>query len=93
MALQTEFRDNLMERLLDFVQTTILNSESGSGKIELGPDTPLLEWGVLNSINTVRLLAYIRETFDVTIPPIYLTAKNFKNLDSIADMVLSVKSE
>eukprot|EP00166_Cyanidium_caldarium_P005965 ctg_7643.g788 len=35
---------------------------------ELNDQTPLLEWGVLNSMNIVKLMVYIRDEMGVSIP-------------------------
>nr|WP_155073924.1 acyl carrier protein [Streptomyces taklimakanensis] len=58
-----------------------------SGVTDLEPDTPLLEWGVLTSMNTSLLLNYIRTELKVTVPPAYITGKHFRDLRAITDMV------
>jgi acyl carrier protein len=45
---------------------------------------------VLNSIETARLVAYIRETFGVRLPPTAMTARNFRDLETIAGLVAGV---
>ncbi|MFV2110059.1 acyl carrier protein [Micromonospora sp. LOL_015] len=35
---------------------------------QLAADTPLLEWGVLNSLNLLQLITHIKETFGVVVP-------------------------
>ena len=58
----------------------------------LTPTSPLLEWGILTSMNTAILLTYIREQFDVAVPPMSITAGNFRDLDSISSMVRGLVS-
>ncbi len=49
--------------------------------------SPVLEWGILTSMNTAVLLVFIREQFDVAIPPMNITASNFRDVQSISTMV------
>jgi acyl carrier protein len=52
----------------------------------------LLEWGILTSINTAQLLTFIRDELGTSIPPTELTGTNFQNLDSITDLLLSLRA-
>jgi acyl carrier protein len=76
----------VVAELAEYVRTELL----GDRTAELGPTTPLLEWGILNSMNTARLLAHIRERHGVTVPPTYLVGNNFRDLSRIADMVVAL---
>jgi len=49
--------------------------------------TPLLEWGLLNSMEMVRLLAYIHRQFAVEIAPDHVTPAHFQTVDSIVQLV------
>lgn len=53
--------------------------------------TPLLEWGILNSLEIVRLLTFIEDTFAVDISIDTLMAENLANVTSIANLI--VKSD
>jgi acyl carrier protein len=79
---------DVVEELATYVRTEFLGDDS----TELGPDTPLLEWGILNSMNTAKLLTHIREQHGVNVPPTYLVGKNFSDLAHIADMVVQLKA-
>ena len=82
-------QEELLDRLSDYVRKELLG-EAGPGGSELAPDTPLLEWGVLNSMNTARLLTFIREELGVTVPPASITGRHFKDLNSVCALVLSL---
>lgn len=56
--------------------------------IDLDEATPLLEWGVINSLEIVRLLSFIHTRFAIEIPMHRLTADHFANLSSIADLII-----
>lgn len=74
----------IVVRLKDyFVQDVLDGREFG-----LDEHTPLLEWGVINSLEIVRLLSFIQKTFGVDIPADQLTADRFVDISSIADLVV-----
>lgn len=50
--------------------------------------SPLLEWGVLNSLEIARLLRRLEAELGVRIPEARITAANFRNLDAITHLVL-----
>lgn len=73
-----------LDRLVDYVKNELLEGvEIG----ELTAETPLLEWGVLNSMQTARLVSWIREELGVRIPPTQVVSRNFQTLRTVADLV------
>lgn len=71
-------------RLLGFIKEALLGDDPAS---DLDDKTPLLEWGVLNSMNTAMLLAFIREQLGYDIPPTAITARNFRDVRAICAML------
>ncbi|MFC7220676.1 acyl carrier protein [Streptomyces polyrhachis] len=82
-------RDDLITQLTEFIQERLLSEPDSQG---VAPDTPLLEWGILTSINTALLLTFIRDELGTNVPPTELTGANFQNLDSITDLLLALRS-
>lgn len=80
-------RNTVVDELAEYVRAEFLGDDRST---ELGPTTPLLEWGILNSMNTARLLTHIRERHGVNVPPTYLVGNNFRDLSRIADMVVEL---
>lgn len=76
---------HVLEVLTEYVAERLLGEENAA---DLTDRTPLLELGVLNSLETSRLVAYIREAFGVRLPPMSMTAGNFKDLATIAGLVV-----
>ncbi|MFI6468605.1 acyl carrier protein [Streptomyces sp. NPDC050528] len=76
---------HVLEVLTKYVSERLLGEDSAS---DLTDRTPLLELGVLNSLETSRLVAYIRETFGVRLGPTSMTAGNFRDLATIAGLVV-----
>lgn len=54
---------------------------------DLTPESPLIEWGLLDSITMVMLLAHTEQTFGVRIADRYITPDNFENIDALARLV------
>jgi acyl carrier protein len=82
-----ESRDAVVKELTRYIQDELLNGDRSAG---LTTETPLLGWGILNSIDTARLVGLIREQFGVRVPPVQIVEKHFKNIECIADLVVSL---
>ncbi|MFF5496691.1 acyl carrier protein [Streptomyces aquilus] len=80
----TQQREEITEKLLAFVRENFL---SGDPEGELTADTPLLELGILNSLNTATLIAHIHEEFGVRVPLGDVTPETFKNLENLGSLV------
>ena len=63
----------------------------GDSSAELTETSPLLDWGVLNSMNTARLITFAGERFGVNVPPQEVTPANFRDLGSITRMVIGLQ--
>lgn len=85
-----ENRTVLLDRLTEYTRSELLGGQAAD---DLDAQTPLLEWGVLNSLETARLLAFIREEFDVRVPPAQVTSAHFRNLETIADLVSTLQAD
>ncbi|MBL1068716.1 acyl carrier protein [Streptomyces sp. 7-21] len=78
--------EETLKRLKDFLEERFLPD----GETGLTPTSPLLEWGILTSLSTTELISYIQDQYGVTIPPEHIVGANFKNLDAITRLVLSL---
>ena len=74
--LATELRTYVQERFLDVDSTEQLTLTS-----------PLLEWGILTSMNTAILLTHIREQYGVQVPPQDVTGHNLGTIDALATLL------
>jgi len=74
----------VVERLKRYIAQDVL----GGKDIGLDETTQLLEWGVINSLEIVRLLSFIRKQFGVDIPTSEIVADSFTSISSIAELVL-----
>ena len=71
--------------LLDFIRYEVL----GDGD-DLDETTPLLEYGILDSITMVSVLAFIRARFGVEVRGEDITVSNFENVSTLARMVATL---
>lgn len=62
----------------------------GEDPDELTDDTPILTGGILDSISTVKLVAFLEERFGVTF---YAHEMNADYLDTIADIAATVEAK
>ena len=69
-----------------------LVDEIADEDVELDASTSLLEEGLVDSMNLVRLLGFLEQTFDVKIPVSEVNDTNFANAESIAKLVVSVSN-
>jgi acyl carrier protein len=74
----------VIEQLKKYIAQDVL----GGKDIGLDETTPLLEWGIINSLEMVRLLSFIRKQFAIDIPTDKLVADHFTSVKSIAELIL-----
>lgn len=73
----------LIERLTGFVARELLHGDDA----DLTEDTPLLEWGVLDSRSMVSILAFIEDEFSLAVPDDAVRPENFANIRSLATLL------
>lgn len=78
----------VMEEIDAYIRKEFLEGDSS---VELTPASPLLEWGILNSMNTTRLASFVSERYDVTVSAQAMRTKNFRTIESVALMVLELR--
>jgi acyl carrier protein len=77
-------RNLIVEQLERYIAQNILEGRD----IGLDETTPLLEWGIINSLEMVKLLSFMRQQFDANIPVDKLVADYFTDIASITELVL-----
>lgn len=78
--------DKISGLLLEFIRERFLDNDL---KSELNEATPLLEWGILNSMNMALLFSFIRTEFESPMTEASITGQNFKDVNSITSMILA----
>lgn len=82
-------RAEVLEHLKNYISFEVLNGSA----LGLDDSTPLLEWGILNSLELIRILTFVQERFNVQVPGQKVVAEHFKNMNSITDLVLDLAKE
>ena len=76
-------RSKLLARRTTFVAREFLDGDER----ELTPTTPLLEWGVLDSMSMLALLAFVEDELEIRIPDEAVRPESFQNLDRLATLL------
>jgi methoxymalonate biosynthesis acyl carrier protein len=63
--------------------------ENVTGGCEVSPDEPLIENGVLTSLQTVELVTFLEERFDIMVEDEEFDEENFGSVEAIAGLVAS----
>ena len=58
-----------------------------TGGREVPPDEPLIENGVLTSLQTVELVTFLEERFDIIVEDEEFDEENFGSIEAIAGLV------
>jgi acyl carrier protein len=74
----------IIEGLKGYISNEILDGQD----IDLDGSTPLIEWGIINSMEIARLVAFIEDRYGVEIPSDKITLDQFRNLDALSTLVL-----
>ena len=76
-------REEMLGELKGFVVSEFLDGRDTG----LDEHTPLLAWGVLDSLSVNVLLSFTSERFGLDVPPSEVTPDNLKDLDSYVAML------
>lgn len=74
---------NVAAHLRDFVAKELLEGQD----IGLDETTPLIEWGVINSIEMARLVTFIETEWGVKVPAELVVVEHFRTIGSIGALV------
>ena len=72
-----------------YILKEIMFSEDESA---LPLDRPLLEDGIIDSMDLQRLVVFLEEKFDVTVQDEQLVGTNFENVTSIGQLVQTIRA-
>ena len=79
-------REDMLGELKGFVVTEFLDGRDSG----LDEHTPLLAWGVIDSLSVHQLISFTDERFDIDVPQCEVTPENLKDLDSYVAMLMRV---
>ncbi len=61
-------------------------------ELVIAPDEDLLASALLGSMDMIRLIAYLEETFAIQVDPMDMTIENFITIQAMADYIQRVKT-
>ena len=76
-------REEMYGELRGFVVTELLDGRDAG----LDEHTPLLAWGVLDSLSVNVLISFTNERFGIEVPQSEVTPQNLKDLDSYVSLL------
>jgi acyl carrier protein len=76
-------RDEMLTELRGFVVSELLDGRDTG----LDEHTPLLAWGVLDSLSVNVLISFTRERLNIDVPQDEVTPENLKDLDAYVTML------
>jgi acyl carrier protein len=79
----------LLADLTRYIAEEILEGDAE----DLEPSTPLLELGVLNSLETARMMAFIQKQYGIIVPPEAMRVENLQTLSAITDLVFGLQPQ
>ncbi|MFC3452563.1 acyl carrier protein [Amycolatopsis speibonae] len=87
MSTNTAEHADVHDRILSYVRDELADAAE---RDQVTSTTSLLEAGILDSLRTARLVAWLRDEVGARVPPIAMTGKNFRDVDSITDLAVSL---
>jgi medium-chain acyl-[acyl-carrier-protein] hydrolase len=82
-------RNQLLDDLTRYVAEELLEGDAE----DLEPSTPLLELGVLNSLETSRMMGFIQKKYGITVPAEAMKVENLQSLSAITDLVYGLRPQ
>jgi len=78
--------DHIAETVKSYILEAFL---PGASPAELTDETPLISAGILDSLATVRLVAFLEEQFKIEVAAYEATADNLETITQVAALVRS----
>lgn len=79
-------QSKILEELKGYISREVLDGKD----IGLDDSTPLLEWGIINSMEMARIVSFIQNRFHVGIPDDKILPEYFINLFAISNLVVAL---
>jgi acyl carrier protein len=76
-------REQMLSELKEFVGRELLGGRDDG----LDEHTPLLAWGVIDSLSVAELVSFTSERFEIEVPQTEVKPENLKDLDSYVGLL------
>jgi|SRR5215471_19229788 len=81
--------DNSVPDVKEKVRAFVLEYAAGKGLTHLKDDEPLLTNNIIDSLGSFRMIAFLEETFPLTIEDTDMVPENFQTLNDVESFVAS----
>lgn len=75
-------------QIIDDLKAYISEEILDGNDIGLEATTPLMEWGVLNSMEIAGLVRFIHQRFAIDLPSETITLEHFQSLDALSRLLI-----
>ena len=75
---------DVKDLIREFIHNEVLDPQNGS---KLEDSSELIEAGILDSLGMMKLLAFIEESFSVTLDENALVPENFETVETLSSLV------
>ena len=79
--------DNPVADVKEKVRAFVLEYAAGKGLTEVKDDEPLLTTNIIDSLGSFRMIAFLEETFPLTIEDTDMVPENFQTLNDVESFV------
>jgi acyl carrier protein len=79
--------DNSVVDVKEKVRAFVLEYAAGKGLTELKDDEPLLTNNIIDSLGSFRMIAFLEETFPLTIEDTDMVPENFQTLNDVESFI------
>ena len=76
------------QQIFDALQSFFAQERSGQGAIAVAPDTDIIGEGLVDSLGIFRLIAFVEETFKVSIEPDEVLVENFQTPRALRNLIV-----
>jgi acyl carrier protein len=80
--------DNSVLDVKEKVRAFVLEYAAGKGLTEVKDDEPLLTTNIIDSLGSFRMIAFLEETFPLTIEDTDMVPENFQTLNDVESFVV-----
>jgi acyl carrier protein len=84
--------DEMTTTILDYVRREYLD-EDEADEVVLGPDTPLISGGIVDSFSMVSLKRFVEKKYAVSIPDTEATPEAFDTVGGIVALVRRLRKD
>ena len=76
------------EQIFDTLASFFVQEGTARGEAAVAPDTDIIAEGLVDSVGIFKLIAFVEESFTVTIQPDEVLLENFQTLRALRNLIV-----